>query len=121
MIEDDQQQRLEGIKSDRKSTKSRHRERLVQIERDYQNETVQASEKCEENLKELAQEKAKGFGVGVEELVNLYKKQNNEDLLKYEMRERKLFNILIAENVVKTGPKEEFLAFINKREGGDGV
>jgi trigger factor len=75
----------------------------------------------DDEFKELAKEKAKGFGVGVEELINLYKKQNNEDLLKYEMRERKLFNILIAENVVKTGPKEEFLAFFNKREGGDGV
>jgi trigger factor len=75
----------------------------------------------DDELRDLAKEKAKDYGIGVEELINLYKKQDKEDFLKYEMSERKLFNILIAENTVKAGSKEEFLSFFNKREGGDGV
>jgi trigger factor len=65
----------------------------------------------------FVKKRAKEYNMSVEEFTDYYKKQNREDYLKDELSEEKLFDILIAENTIKIGPKEEYLSFINK--GGE--
>ncbi|MDR1466480.1 MAG: trigger factor [Treponema sp.] len=72
----------------------------------------------DDEFNSFVEKRAKEYGMSIEEFTDYYKKQTTEDYLKDEMREEKFFDILIAENMVKIGPKEEYLPFINKQGGG---
>ncbi|MDR0643777.1 MAG: trigger factor [Treponema sp.] len=69
----------------------------------------------DDEFNKFVEKRAKEYGMSVEEFTDYYKKQDIKDYLKDEMREMKLFDILIAENTVKIGAKEEFLSFINQK------
>lgn len=73
---------------------------------------------ADNEFNDFVEKRAKEYGMSVEEFTDYYKKQDMEDYLKDEIREGKLFDILIAENTVKTGPKEEYLSFISKKKEG---
>jgi trigger factor len=69
----------------------------------------------DDEFNKFVQKKAEEYGMKLEEFTGYYKKQDMEDYLKDEMRETKLFDILIAENTIKTSTKEEYSSFINKK------
>jgi trigger factor len=51
-------------------------------------------------------------GNTVEEIKTYYEKENMKEYLKEEIKERKLFDLLLAENTIKTGKKENYLDLV---------
>jgi trigger factor len=55
---------------------------------------------------------AAGSGTSVEEIKKYYEQENMKDYLREEIKERKLFDLLLAENTIKTGKKENYLDLV---------
>jgi trigger factor len=50
--------------------------------------------------------------ISLEELKKYYEQENMKEFLKEEIKERRLFDLLIAENTIKTGKKENYLDLV---------
>jgi trigger factor len=55
---------------------------------------------------------AAGSETSVEEIKKYYEQENMKEYLKEEIKERKLFDLLLAENTIKTGKKENYLDLV---------
>jgi trigger factor len=62
---------------------------------------------------------AKGENISLEEVKEYYKNENIKSYLMEDIRERKLFDILLAENTVKTGEKKNYREFMEKKDNNE--
>jgi trigger factor len=69
-----------------------------------------ADEELERELETIAEES----GTGIEEVKKYYEQENARDYLREDIRERKLFDLLLAENTIKLGKKENYLDILGK-------
>jgi trigger factor len=75
-------------------------------------ETLMEQEKLEATEEELEKEietVAAEINTPVEELQKYYQEHNEREYLKEDVKERKLFDLLLAENTVNPGKKEKYL------------
>jgi trigger factor len=75
-------------------------------------ETLIEDLKLEANDEEMAKEMehlAADENVSVEEIKKYYEQENMKEYLKEDIKEHKLFDILLAENTIKPGKKENYL------------
>lgn len=68
----------------------------------------------EDIKKEIAHEAEHG-GESAEKLMEFYKEENMKTYLEDNIKERKLFDILRAENTIKTGDREDYLKIIEEK------
>ncbi len=84
--------------------------RLI-VETLMEQEKMEVSEEdAEKELEVMAAE----AGADVAEYKKYYKDDNMWEYLKEDIKERRLFDMLIAENNIKTGKKENFLDIMTK-------
>jgi trigger factor len=83
--------------------------RLI-VETLIEQEKLEAGDdEAEKELETMAGE----TGTDLEEIKKYYEEENARDYLKEDIKERKLFDLLIAENSIKTGKKEKYLDLIS--------
>jgi trigger factor len=79
--------------------------RLI-VETLMEDQGISASdEELERELETYAQES----GTGIEEVKKYYEQEHAMDYLREDIREKKLFDLLLAENTIKLGKKENYL------------
>jgi trigger factor len=81
-------------------------------------ETLMEELKLEASDEELAQEiermaNANGEEGAVEEYKKYYEQDNMKEYLREDIKERKLFDLLLAENTIKPGKKENYLDLVS--------
>jgi trigger factor len=74
----------------------------------------------EEDVAEQIKSIADKVGSPVEEIKAYYEKDNMEEYLKEEVKERKLFDLLLSENSFKVGDKKNYLEFIGNTQQPQG-
>jgi trigger factor len=75
-------------------------------------ETLMEEQKLEASDEEVEKEletMAAETGTALEEFKKYYEQENMKEYLKEDIKERKLFDILLAENTIKPGKKEKYL------------
>jgi trigger factor len=79
-------------------------------------ETLMGDLKLEASDEELAQEierLAEGEEDAAEEIKKYYEQDNMKEYLREDIKERKLFDMLLAENTIKPGKKENYLDLVS--------
>jgi trigger factor len=71
-------------------------------------EMTASDEEMEKELETIAQES----GTPQEDVKKYYERENMNEYLKEDIKERKLFDVLLAENTIKLGKKENFLDIV---------
>jgi trigger factor len=103
---EDMEKIREGWRGDaEKSLKSR----LI-IETLMQDLKLEASD---EEIEKEMETQAAGSGTSLEDINKYYEQENAREYLKEDLKERKLFDIFIAENKVKKGKKEKYLDLVS--------
>jgi trigger factor len=84
--------------------KALHSRLIVEKLMEEQNFTA-TDEEMEQQIATLSEES----GSSVEEIKNYYEQDTMKEYLKQDIKERKLFDLLLAENTVTKGKKEKYL------------
>ncbi|MDR2807756.1 MAG: trigger factor [Spirochaetaceae bacterium] len=71
-----------------------------------------SDEELDHEIERIAQERKSG----IEEVAAYYAQENRKDLLKEDIKEHKMFNILLTENTFRIGQKQNFLEFTGKNK-----
>jgi trigger factor len=82
-------------------------------------EAIMEEQRFEINDEEINKEMeriADESGMSLEDVQKRYESNDMKEYLKDDIRERKLFDMLLAENTIKTGVRTNYLDFINKNE-----
>ncbi|MDR2150154.1 MAG: trigger factor [Spirochaetaceae bacterium] len=72
-----------------------------------------SDEELQHEIERIAQERK---SVEIEELTAYYEQESRKELLKEDIKERKLFDIILKENIFKTGQEQNFLEFTGKNK-----
>jgi trigger factor len=81
------------------------RSRLV-VENLISEQNLDASD---EDVEKEIETQAANSGISIDEAKKHYESENMKEYLKQDIKEQKLFNLLLAENTVKTGGKKKYL------------
>jgi trigger factor len=103
-------EKIEEIQAEwRPSSEKALHSRLI-VETLIEQEKFDASdEEMEKELETIAGE----TGTDLEEIKKYYQDESSQEYLKESIKEHKLFELLIAENTIKTGKKEKYLDLIS--------